>query len=140
MKARELREFGQKLGVRMSVQQSARIMRGASLDTRLILEMCDRWLTGEVLIRPELTERRERVDATPIIDVIRMNRKWKNDEAIRVPFVARDRRHDGWSVVDGRTIIWRRNRRYETGRELREHDPVYLWDERKVLWESGTLK
>lgn len=139
MNGGELRAFARRMGIEMTPNQALRILRGGSVDSRLIVEMCDRYMTGEVLVRPELMERRNRIDATPIIDVIRMNRKWK-DGAIRVPFVVRDKRKDGWDVVDGRTIIWRRNRRYEVGRELKMHDPVYLWDERKVLWEFGTLK
>lgn len=138
MKTEEFRQFAEKLGYKLTALQAQAVLRGGNMERRMLMEACDRYLTGELVLRGELSERRERIDQTPIIDVIRVARRFKG--GTRIPFVIRELSKDGWMVKDGRTIIWRRNRRYEIGRELEVHEQVYLWDESKVLWKDGLLK
>ena len=138
MKANEFREFAARLGFDVGAVRAKTILDAATIERKMLVELCDRYYTGEVLLRPELTERRGREDETPVIDVIKLKRKFK--DGYRVPFVRREQERDGWMIVGGRTIIWRRNRRFEIGRELELYEGVFLWDERKVIWTDGLLK
>lgn len=133
-----MQAFARALGAQMSAAMARNVLRADRPDRIVIAEMVDRWLTGEIILRSTLPMRRERVDRTPVIDMIKLKRRYS--EGTRVPFVAVDPFPDGWEVEDGRTVIHYRKRRYELGRVLEVHTPVDLWDERKVLWEDGKLK
>ena len=131
--------FARMLGLEITPHKAGMLLRADKPERIMVCEMVDRWMTGEILVRTTLPARRERIDFTPVIDMIRIRRKYRND-ATRIPFVRGERAPDGWRVEEGKTVVIRRNRRYELGRELKVHDPVDVWDERKVLWEDGRLK